>query len=218
MTRRSLRFALAGVPLLLAVGMAAACGPYVPPGCNVPLAPSCPTPGGPPALPQAPVCPPGYASPPVAPPAPPVWALSVLDGKLQLQTAEGARSLCERLTMLVNGADPVEVTVKGARIRLACGKDCVGACSVQAGAERVTRTGVDGALVALGGERDPGLRPRREEGRNRSGPDHGEPDDRAGHGRDGRTAGRGAASPAGGDAGHFEHDVRPGRSPAVIRR
>ena len=150
MTRRSLRFALAGVPVLLAAGIAAACGPYAPAGCSMPPASSGTTQSCPSAMPQAPACP-VQATLPSVPSAVSVWTLSVVGGKLQLQTADGARSQCERMTMVVNGADPIEVLTKGSKIHLAAGKDSVGACSLQAVADRVTRTGWEGSLVTLEG-------------------------------------------------------------------
>ncbi len=139
MTYRYLRPLFVLVPVFVAVGIVAACGTYPPPTCTTPA-------------PQPQVY--YYPAPgqqPVPPPSVPIWNLSVLDGKLQLQTVEGARSICERLTVLVSGVDPVEATVAGQRIQIAGGKDTVGSTFLQASADRVTRTGAEGAVVSLEG-------------------------------------------------------------------
>jgi hypothetical protein len=80
-----------------------------------------------------------------------MWNLSVADGKLQMQTPDGGRSLCERLTIVVTGVDLVEATITGQRIQLSSGKDAPGGTFLQASADRVTRTGQEGSIVGLEG-------------------------------------------------------------------
>ena len=50
-------------------------------------------------------------------------SLSVLDGKIQVQTADGARMSVEKLTILVGGVDPAEVAVAGTQLKISSGKD-----------------------------------------------------------------------------------------------
>src|SRR5262245_59678929 len=122
----SLRKLLYVAPIFIAVGIAAACGPYIGPICKPPTPASTPTgismplvaqSSAPPATPQCttphnlPPAPPPteYPSPttpsaaqPVPPPAfaCPGWNLSIVDGKLHLQTVDGLRSTCEKMTIL----------------------------------------------------------------------------------------------------------------------
>jgi hypothetical protein len=187
MTFRPFRLPLALAPLVVAVGIAAACVPYGKPGTK-PTAPSssqsgisvpspqptqspyiAPTqpPVEPGMRPDTPAPPPPVQTPlPALPqpqpyssqtsPAPlssvPVWALSIVDGKLHLQTAEGTRSTCEKLTILISGVDPTAVAVCESLIRLTSGKQ-EGRSSdfLQATAQKVSRTGPDGATVVLEG-------------------------------------------------------------------
>jgi hypothetical protein len=113
--------------------------------------------------PQAPCTPPGLPAP--SPPCPPstyvqayqpsgqVWVLSVADGKLHLETAEGTHSTCEKLTILVNGVEPVAVTVSDNLIRLSAGSEaCKSSCHLQATARKVSRTGPNGATLVLEGD------------------------------------------------------------------
>jgi hypothetical protein len=168
MTCRS-SYALLLAALLLSVGVAAACGPYQP--SNSPAAPQATqSPWGTPAQPPPPCqstspLPPlpqnatsiGYPScsaQSVLSPAStgPGWVLSVTDGKLHLQTAEGTCSTCEKLTMLVTGIAPITVAVSDKLIRLGSGKE-EGRSSdfLQASAQKVSRTGPNGATLVLEG-------------------------------------------------------------------
>src|SRR5687767_5337458 len=106
----SLRKLLIVVPVFVAVGIATACGPYTSPTC------CCPQPA---QAPQA------YYYEPVtnsqgqttyvmrcsASPQTMGTSLSVVHGKLQVQTADGGRMTCEKLTVLVNGVDPLDVSL-----------------------------------------------------------------------------------------------------------
>lgn len=180
MTFRSPRVLLAVALLFLAAGVVMACGPYSPPGgcpgggstpgaqiqqstwtaqVPSPIGPGIPP--GPPATPPVPVPPPGlpqpqphaYTVPPAPPSCGPVWNLSVVEGKLHLQTSESMRSTCEKLTILANGAEPVAVAVVDNLIRLTAGKDECETCAfLQATASSVSRTGPDGATLILKGD------------------------------------------------------------------
>ena len=167
------RALLAALPLLLAAGLAVACGPYQlpadPPPCGPPASNARPPqPLDTPAAPQS--CLPPQANPPLPPPAqcpmpsqpPPYvqtcpqvchpWTLTVAGGKLHLQ-AHGARSVCEKLTILVDGVEPVSVTVKGEMICLSAGNEsCKSACFLEATARKVSRIGHDGATLVLEGD------------------------------------------------------------------
>jgi hypothetical protein len=167
MTFPSLRKLLYVAPLFIAVGVAAACGPYAPPAqplslvsyadsgtiCVQAPAPSqtgyyyepVTNPQGqtyyvPRAIPTSP--PPGFSG----------TSLSVRDGKLQVQTADGARMSCEKLTILVNGVDPAEVSVADKLIKITSGKDVKEGSFLQASAQKVTRTSTDGAQLILEGD------------------------------------------------------------------
>jgi hypothetical protein len=77
----------------------------------------------------------------------------MVDGKLHLQTVDGMRSLCEQMKILINGCEPIAVTVSGKHIRMRSGTD--GAASpifFEATSQRVTRAGPDGATVVLDGD------------------------------------------------------------------
>jgi hypothetical protein len=74
-----------------------------------------------------------------------------MGGKLHLQTAEGTRSICDHLTILVGGVEPAEATVVDKRIQIVGGKDSKGSTILQATAERVIRSGAEGALMTLEG-------------------------------------------------------------------
>ena len=163
------RALLAVVPLLLA-GFAVACGPYQLP--DGPPAASNPQPKRPPQPPSVPTtsqnCLPPQNSPPLPPPvqcpapsphvqtyqAPDArpWSLTVADGKLHLQ-AHGARSACQKMTILVDGAEPVSVSVKGEAIRLSAGNEaCKSTCFLEASARKVSRTDANGATLVLEGD------------------------------------------------------------------
>jgi hypothetical protein len=142
MTLKSLRLVLTIVPVLVAVGIVAACGPY---SQSVYLPPAAP-----PQQPQVYYYP-APMPPPAQVPMPAGWNLTVVDGKLQMQTADGARSVCEHLTFLVTGVDPVEAVVSGKRIQIACGKDAPGSILLQASGDRLSRSGAEGSIVTLEG-------------------------------------------------------------------
>jgi hypothetical protein len=174
-TLRKLLFVAAG---FVAVGVAVACGPYwqtvgTPTAAN----PQCPQV----CLPGQPCVPPPVAAVPLPalgaenvyyqpvmdsrfratyvqnriPLAPPSGfsgtTLSVLDGKIQMQTSDGARMTCEKLTIVISGVDPAEVSVAGKLIKISSGKDIKDASFLQASAEKVTRTATDGAQLLLEG-------------------------------------------------------------------
>jgi hypothetical protein len=149
MTFQSFRSVLAVAWLLAAVGLGEACTPPPPQATWVQPPSGYPTPAPIPTPVQSPYSYVAQATPPL--PANASWFLSVVNGKLQLQTADGSRSMCERLTIMVSGVDPVEVTVVGKQIQIAAGKDCKGGTLLQGTAERLTRTGVEGALLTLEG-------------------------------------------------------------------
>lgn len=109
-------------------------------------------------LPPAPAQPQVYYVPQPAPLAAPyvtpgasTWTLSVAGGKLHVLTNDGMRATCEQLTLLVSGVEPALATVAEIQIRIALGKDCKDADCLQATADRVTRSGADGALLTLEG-------------------------------------------------------------------
>src|SRR4051794_19095820 len=115
MTVPSLRKLLFVAPLFAAVGIAAACGPSGRPG--PPPAPGISMPSQSsncspfpqttvPAMPPRGTC----ETPPLPSPlcSVPGTSLFVFDGKLQVQTADGARMACDKLTILVGGAEPAE--------------------------------------------------------------------------------------------------------------
>ncbi len=176
--RRTLLFA---VPLLAAVGVAAACGPYCEPARTCPATtnslPPPPVARCPQLAPQPCIPPPMVDAPPPAQDAgyyyyQPVTnernvttyvpryvpagisgtSLTVADGKLQVQTADGARMSCEKLTILVGGVDPAEVSIADNLIKITSGKDVREGSFLQASARKVTRTGADGAQLVLEGE------------------------------------------------------------------
>src|SRR5262245_44856825 len=125
----SLRKLLYVAPMFIAVGVAAACSPYIGPLWKQPTPPSTPTgislpqvaqSPTPPAEPQSttpqnvpPPLPPTEQPSPTTPPATqpdspaafatPGWNLSMVDGKLHLQTVDGMRSICEQMKILING-------------------------------------------------------------------------------------------------------------------
>src|SRR5262245_40662917 len=187
MTFRPFRLPLALAPLVIAVGIAAACGPYGRPGTQPPAPSSSqsviPAPGPQPAqspciTPTQPPAEPGMRSdtppppPPVQTPLPTLpqpqpyssqmspaplstasgWTLSIVEGKLHLQTADGSRSTCEKLTILISGVHPIMVAVCENQIRLTSGKE-EGRSSdfLRATARKVSRSGPDGATVILEG-------------------------------------------------------------------
>jgi hypothetical protein len=78
--------------------------------------------------------------------------LTVLDGKLQVQTAEGARMSCERLTILVSGVEPADVTVFGKLVKITSAKDVKDGTILQASAQTVKRSGAEGATLGLEGD------------------------------------------------------------------
>jgi len=77
--------------------------------------------------------------------------LTAAGGKLHLQGSDGARMTCEKFTILVNGADPVDVAIDGKEVRLTSGKDGKEGDVFQATARSVTRTGPEGATLILKG-------------------------------------------------------------------
>ena len=173
----SLRKLLLVVPVFIAVGIAAARGPYVEPDTRPPSPSGSSTSSQPAQSPpsaserstppqtNSPLPPPTQCPMPTPPPAPPPmqpgisaafsvpdWKLSIMEGKLHLQTVDGARSTCETMTILVNGSEPIKVAISDNVIRLTSGTDAPG-CLVflQASAQKVTRIGPDGATLILQG-------------------------------------------------------------------
>jgi hypothetical protein len=170
MTFRSPRLLFLAVPALVAVGIAAACGPTPRPGC-----PSCnivaytdagtvcaPMIAQPPTTPQAgayyyePV--PGpqgqtYYAPRFAPVSPAAGTtLTAAGEKLHLQGSDGSRTTCEKFTILVSGGEPVDVSVDGKVVRMTSGKDVKDGDILQATARKVTRTGSEGTTLVLEGD------------------------------------------------------------------
>jgi hypothetical protein len=131
--------------LTVLAALLAACSPGAPQGPAYAPAPQAP---------QVYYQPQPYASPQplayyVASPVASDWHLSVAGAKLQLDAADGMRSTCEGLTILVPGAPPAAVAVSGREIRVTSGAE--GADHLTATALRVTRGGPAGALVTLEG-------------------------------------------------------------------
>jgi hypothetical protein len=84
--------------------------------------------------------------------------LSVVDeggAKVQVQTSDGMRATCEGLTIHVNGVEPLRVSVLGKQVQAHCGaQECQagnGCDALQLSADRVSRSGPDGALLTLEG-------------------------------------------------------------------
>src|SRR5215470_10681322 len=50
----------------------------------------------------------------------------MVEGRLHLQTADGSRSTCEKMTILVKGIDPITVAASDTLIRLTSGKEETG--------------------------------------------------------------------------------------------
>lgn len=69
-----------------------------------------------------------------------------------MQTGDGARMNCEKLTILVGGADPAEVSIASTQIKISSGKDAKESSFLQATAQKLTRTGTDGAQLILEGD------------------------------------------------------------------
>jgi len=92
----------------------------------------------------------------------PGTSLSVLDGKILVQTADGSLMVCEKFTILVGGAEPAEVAVNEKLVTITSGKKtCPGMCCMQsagsstdclqASAQKVRRIGAEGATLVLEG-------------------------------------------------------------------
>jgi hypothetical protein len=91
------------------------------------------------------------------------WAISVKDGKLKIESADGAAAVCESLTIPADGHPAVEVTVEGkhvhvrsgaqecARGRKCCLKDSP-QDSLVGSALRVSRNGPKGCVLTLDGD------------------------------------------------------------------
>jgi hypothetical protein len=83
--------------------------------------------------------------------------LTVEEGgaKVQVQTTDGMRATCEGLTIHVNGVDPLRVSILGKQIQAHCGaQECLAGnnCdAIQLSANRVSRSGPDGAILTLEG-------------------------------------------------------------------
>ena len=56
----------------------------------------------------------------------PGWNLSLVEGELRLQTAGGSPSTCQKMTILVNGIDPIAVAVSDNLSRLSNRKEETG--------------------------------------------------------------------------------------------
>jgi hypothetical protein len=90
----------------------------------------------------------------------PTWALSVSGGKLLIESADGSKAVCEALTIPVEGAAAVELTVEGKHIHVRsvtgeCGKCCPEQSpkdSLAGSALRVSRNGPRGCVLTLEGE------------------------------------------------------------------
>jgi hypothetical protein len=113
------------------------------------------------ALAQTPFPPPGawppqqltygfyVAQPPAASPS---WTLTPEGNRVQCQSADGSRATCESLTMQVSGAVPVEVSVDGRQLSVRSVASAGGSADTLKGtADRVVRSGPDGAVVTLEG-------------------------------------------------------------------
>jgi len=149
---------LLSAALLFAAATAWPCGPDAPRLPSLPPQPtqsawsSAPcqaatyptTPPQPAALAPAPSSP--YSSAGTA-----TWTLTVVGESLLVETNEGMKAGCDKLSIFVTGAAPAEATVAGKQIRVASGKEGEGSDSLRGTANCVTRSGVDGALLTLEG-------------------------------------------------------------------
>ncbi len=91
-----------------------------------------------------------YVPQPALPPLPaPSWSLCAEGTRLQVQTADGARATCESLTVQVSGAEAVEVVVEGRQVHVRSGGPSRD--SLRGSADRVTRSGPEGAVLTLEG-------------------------------------------------------------------
>src|SRR5438874_6391813 len=81
----------------------------------------------------------------------PKTTLSATSGKIQVQTADGGKMTCEKLEILINGVDPLAVTVVDGAVQVNTGKEVKEGCFVQASAKKVSRIGPDGATLVLEG-------------------------------------------------------------------
>jgi hypothetical protein len=94
----------------------------------------------------------GYYYAPQLSPGAPSWILSAEGNKLQVQSADGSRATCESLTIQVSGAEPVEVSVDGKQLSVRSVAAAGGSQdSLKGSADRVVRSGPDGAAVTLEG-------------------------------------------------------------------
>lgn len=156
MTFTSPRFLTTFAVLVAAVGLSVmACEPYrsstgytagytVPPGIALP----CPTPA--PAY-YVPAPPPVAPSQACYPYAGNTWTLTAADAKIHVQTSEGMRSTCEKLSFLINGSDSVNVSLAGKQVRITSGKDVKNADTLDGTADRVVRSTTDGGFLTLEG-------------------------------------------------------------------
>lgn len=98
-----------------------------------------------------------YATPPMVPTqvyypyAGNTWTLTAADAKIHVQTSEGMRSTCEKLSFLINGSDSVNVSLAGKQVRITSGKDVKNADTLDGTADRVVRSTTDGGFLTLEG-------------------------------------------------------------------
>ena len=149
----TLRKFLCLTPIFIGAGIVMACGPYSAPSC--PVAAYAP-PQPPQTLYYEPVTnPQGQTTyvmrTMVTPSQVAGTTLSVVKGKLQLQGADGSRMTCEKLSILVNGVEPAEVSMYEKLIKVTSGSDVKDGNFLQATAQKMTRTGAEGATLVLEG-------------------------------------------------------------------
>jgi hypothetical protein len=152
----SLRKLFLVAPVFIAVGIAAACGPYGTPNCPVTSYPSAQTPQ---AIYYEPVTnaqgQTTYVVRTITATVPSSVAgtsLSIVNGKLHIQGADGSKMTCEKFTILVSGAEPAAVTVVDKLIKITSGKDVKDGDFLQATAQKVSRIGAEGATLVLEGD------------------------------------------------------------------
>lgn len=116
------------------------------PPAEVPL----PTPSAPTPPPKAT---PKPAPTPTVPAGPGVnWAVSVLEGKVQVHVGDSVLGWADKLMLPVNGVEPIQVMVLGSQLRILCGEGGEAErCRITGAADRLTR-GSDGTTLILEGK------------------------------------------------------------------
>lgn len=152
---------LLSASLFLAASWARPCGTPPPAQTGISLPCSQPTQPVQAASPwQTVSCPTTSAAMPTPPPPPQApyqstgnatWTLTPAGEKLLVETNEGMKAQCELLTILVSGVEPAEAAVMGKQISITGGKDEARDYLLRGTGDRLTRSGVDGALLTLDG-------------------------------------------------------------------